>query len=77
MTLNLVASREEKHFPRASEFLPERWLRSRPYGPINPFISLPFGVGTRMCIGRRIAEQEMHIFIAKVSNETEICNFCS
>lgn len=56
----------EEHFPRPSEFLPERWLRDRPMGSINPFASIPFGIGPRSCIGRRLAEQEMYTLLARM-----------
>lgn len=36
---------------------------------IHPFVSLPFGYGRRMCIGRRFAENELHILVAKVIKE--------
>lgn len=57
---------DEAYFPRVKEFVPERWLRHKPLGPIHPYAVLPFGAGTRMCIGRRIAEQEMYVFLARV-----------
>ncbi|XP_027212219.1 probable cytochrome P450 49a1 [Penaeus vannamei] len=63
---NMIAAWDEHYFPRAKEFIPDRWLRGRPLGPIHPYASLPFGAGTRMCIGRRIAEQEMYTFLARV-----------
>ena len=67
--------RDENHFPRANEYLPERWLRASK--DINsadllnlkakcPFVYLPFGFGPRSCIGRRIAELEIELCIARI-----------
>ncbi|XP_069193297.1 probable cytochrome P450 49a1 isoform X2 [Procambarus clarkii] len=63
--LGMLMGWDESLFPRAKEFIPERWLRHKPLGPIHPYATLPFGAGTRMCIGRRIAEQEMFTFLAR------------
>lgn len=35
---------------------------------VHPFASLPYGYGARMCLGRRFADLEMQILLAKVSN---------
>ena len=51
---NYAACRSEAYFERANEFLPERWLREENNGTLkhHPFASLPFGYGTRSCIGK-------------------------
>ncbi|RXG73457.1 putative cytochrome P450 49a1, partial [Armadillidium vulgare] len=65
VSMSTLRSKDEACFPRPNEYLPERWLRDKPYGDIHPYASLPFSHGSRMCIGRRIAEQEMYIFLAR------------
>ena len=36
------------------------------------FASLPFGFGMRMCLGRRIAELELHLLIARIVQQFDI-----
>lgn len=69
---NMLISHDEKYFQRPKEFLPERWGRDRPYGPIHPFATLPFSYGTRMCIGKRIAEQEIYTFLVRTMQKYSI-----
>ncbi|XP_045500480.1 cytochrome P450 CYP12A2-like [Colias croceus] len=58
----------ESHFPRPTEFIPERWIADKAdplyYRNADPFAFNPFGFGARSCIGRRIAELEMETFIS-------------
>ncbi|XP_043922188.1 1,25-dihydroxyvitamin D(3) 24-hydroxylase, mitochondrial-like [Protopterus annectens] len=49
----------EDIFSDAKKFKPERWLEEK--HKINPFAFLPFGFGKRICIGRRLAELQLHL----------------
>ncbi|XP_060805805.1 probable cytochrome P450 49a1 [Amyelois transitella] len=40
------------------------WRKQKEVG-IHPFASLPFGFGRRMCIGKRFAEAELQLLLAK------------
>ena len=53
------------HFSNPLQFDPWRWLE-KVEAP-QPYISLPFGHGARMCPGRRFAEQEILLAIAEVT----------
>lgn len=62
--------RDESQFVHADEFLPERWLRGSAshsgYYRHHPYSFIPFGVGVRACVGRRVAELEMHFALTRV-----------
>lgn len=47
-------------------YMPERWLREHYGGQSKALTNLPFGHGPRMCIGRRMAEQEVYLVISKI-----------
>lgn len=49
----------EEYFDDGKKFKPERWLRET--STINPFAHVPFGIGKRMCIGRRLAELQLRL----------------
>ncbi|XP_071447542.1 probable cytochrome P450 301a1, mitochondrial [Hetaerina americana] len=76
-----ITTNSEEFFPQSSRFIPERWLKRKPgkdipgdvkefesvsKGKQNPFAFLPFGFGPRSCLGKRFAELEMEILLAKV-----------
>jgi len=73
--LTHVMGRDEKLFEDAERFKPERWLRKKdriPTDTAEAFSSIPFGFGTRMCVGRRIAELELHLLLARIVQQFEI-----
>ena len=60
--------RDEKYFPEADQFKPERWTRIETNkklkaGVAHPFASLPFSFGVRSCIGKKMAECQMEYFL--------------
>ncbi|XP_028169240.1 probable cytochrome P450 49a1 [Ostrinia furnacalis] len=61
-----VMGNSDENFTRASDFMPERWMRRTPGQTHSAFASLPFGFGKRMCLGRRFAELEIHTIICKM-----------
>ncbi|XP_063068132.1 cytochrome P450 27C1 [Engraulis encrasicolus] len=59
-------SMNEESFPKAEEFKPERWLRKDQTDRVDNFGSIPFGYGIRSCVGRRIAELELHLALTQM-----------
>ncbi|NXY52719.1 CP11A protein, partial [Callaeas wilsoni] len=54
--------RDAEVFPKPEQFRPQRWLEAGP----KHFQGLSFGFGPRQCLGRRIAELEMLLFLMHV-----------
>jgi len=50
---HFAASRDPDVFEEPDRFMPERWMRSTTRTKLqqHPFASLPFGSGSRSCIG--------------------------
>lgn len=75
--LVMQMSRDESVFEQPEAFKPERWLRDKEQSnkfneAKEVFASMPFGFGTRMCVGRRIAELELHLLLARIVQLFEI-----
>ncbi|EDW85888.1 uncharacterized protein Dwil_GK23301 [Drosophila willistoni] len=67
----IVTGNMEEYVTDAATFKPERWLKPQhggdpDPGKLHPFASLPYGYGARMCLGRRFADLEMQILLAKL-----------
>lgn len=64
----ILLSNDEKYFPQANKFIPERWMKNGPYSNLktHPFVTMPFGFGPRMCVGRRFAELEIETLVTKI-----------
>ncbi|KAK3314244.1 cytochrome P450 4V3 [Apodospora peruviana] len=70
----IVASMKyEGAWPRADEFLPERWL-ARPDEELHVRKNAwrAFGLGPRQCIGQELAMAELRLAVAAVAREMEI-----
>ncbi|XP_077191763.1 1,25-dihydroxyvitamin D(3) 24-hydroxylase, mitochondrial [Paroedura picta] len=58
----------EENFSDWTQFKPERWLQKN----INPFAHIPFGIGKRMCIGRRLAELHLHLALLWIVRKYQV-----
>uniref|UniRef100_A0A8C9W9V9 Cytochrome P450, family 27, subfamily C, polypeptide 1 n=1 Tax=Scleropages formosus TaxID=113540 RepID=A0A8C9W9V9_SCLFO len=67
-----TTSLDEENFPGAKEFRPQRWVRKNSTDRVDNFGSIPFGYGIRSCVGRRIAELEMHLAIIQLLQKFRI-----
>uniref|UniRef100_A0A8C0AQI4 Cholesterol side-chain cleavage enzyme, mitochondrial n=1 Tax=Buteo japonicus TaxID=224669 RepID=A0A8C0AQI4_9AVES len=60
--------RDPEVFPKPEQFSPQRWLAAGP----KHFKGLGFGFGPRQCLGRRIAELEMQLFLMQILENFKI-----
>ncbi|XP_062861593.1 sterol 26-hydroxylase, mitochondrial [Trichomycterus rosablanca] len=67
-----AVSYDEKIFPEPHAFLPQRWMRTAKQLGLHPFGSVPFGFGTRACLGRRVAELEMYLVLSQLIKQYEV-----
>jgi cytochrome P450 len=60
---------DETIFESPEEFHPERWLAENPdLARISKFY-MPFGRGSRMCVGLNLAQAELYIILATLFNK--------
>jgi cytochrome P450 family 135 len=60
--------RSGRHYPDPERFQPERFLGRRP----DPLIWLPFGGGSRRCLGAAFAATEMRVVLGEVLRRVEL-----
>ncbi|CAO1322094.1 unnamed protein product [Diamesa hyperborea] len=73
VTQNFVSCRLEKNFAKPLEFMPERWIKKEGVkSTVNPFLVIPFGHGSRSCIARRFAEQNILVFLLRLLRNYEL-----
>ncbi|GAD92607.1 flavonoid 3-hydroxylase, putative [Paecilomyces variotii No. 5] len=57
---------DKRYFPDSETFRPERWLEARKDGVKLDHYYVPFGRGTRMCVGQHFAQAEIYLVIAAI-----------
>ncbi|XP_071335846.1 sterol 26-hydroxylase, mitochondrial [Trachinotus anak] len=73
-----TACHNEAEFVDAERFIPERWLRpdSARVTPgcyqHHPYSFIPFGVGVRACVGKRVAEMEMYFALCRLMQHYKV-----
>ena len=60
-----IAGLNEENFVDADKCMPDRWIS--PPSPHSPLLVAPFGVGRRICPGKRFVEQAIQLILAKVT----------
>jgi ecdysteroid 2-hydroxylase len=66
-----TSSRDPENFSEPLKFVPDRWLRSNnktEQKVFKPHGTLPFALGGRSCIGKKVATYQTHCLITKVSS---------
>lgn len=62
-----TSSRNPNYFASPEKFWPQRWNRENgSYIAANPYASMPFAMGARSCIGKKIADTQMTVAIKEV-----------
>ena len=67
--------RDPAIWPRAGEFVPQRWLAGHPEEATDVQRSAfsPWGDGARACIGRRFAAEEGRIVLLRLYQRCAVC----
>ncbi|XP_063383879.1 cytochrome P450 315a1, mitochondrial [Cydia fagiglandana] len=67
-----TSGRDEQYFTKANMFLPFRWDRNDPrrknLANHKPSATLPFALGARSCIGKKLATMQLTEFLSQIVN---------
>nr|XP_018917274.1 PREDICTED: cytochrome P450 315a1, mitochondrial [Bemisia tabaci] len=70
------SGRNGLYFPDPDEFIPSRWERDEQTGSlkgvVDPFATLPYAMGARSCIGRKIAQTQICFSLATIFKQYEV-----
>lgn len=69
-----LACLDESNFADAREFNPERWMdqEANLTNTMARYLVVPFGIGRRMCPGKRFIKQELLLILAKIVKELNV-----
>merc|ERR1711893_546363 len=67
-----VNGRSPELFEGPLVFRPERWFKGEGGEGVNPYSNVAFGFGARGCIGRKTAETEMQVLLARLLQKFEL-----
>lgn len=68
---HILSHYDDNVFPESEKFIPERWLKACEHSGFpsaktaHPFAYLPFGFGSRTCIGKRFAQLEIELLVSR------------
>ena len=60
----------EKYWPNAEDFRPERFLEDGKYVTTRPKAFIPFGVGRRVCLGEKLAIADLFLVLVRFLQKT-------
>jgi len=67
-----TAGRDPSHFEQPERIVPERWCIGKSEQVHQSHGSLPFAIGQRSCIGRRVALKQLHSLLGRCASQFEM-----
>lgn len=71
----MIACNDESNFANAKNFEPERWMdteNKRAKSDAGSSLVVPFGVGKRMCPGKRFVDAELMVLLSKLFSAFDV-----